>query len=558
MTNEQIADKLKWFADLSELHNGNPFKIKSYAAASFRIDKLPIPLAGKSIAELEQLDGVGKSLASKVYELTTTGSFAELTELENNTPAGVQQLFLVKGIGPKKIAYIWNTLGIESPGELLYACNENRLAQAKGFGVKTQDSVKQSIEFLFANAHKFHYAKVEVLANEIVDALNEFDGMLNISLTGAIRRKCEVLEELEFCAAILGDENEFAGYIDERLKPEALDVNGNEITFKINQSILVKIYCCSDEDFYYTLFETTASAAHIQQLKAQHRLPQIASFESEEDIYTAAGLAYIEPEMREGISEVKLALENTLPQLIELSDLKGILHNHSTYSDGQNTLEEMAVYAKQLGYEYLGICDHSKAAQYAGGLTEEEIEKQHKEIEQLNQKLGPFKIFKGIECDILGDGSLDYDESVWKTFDFIVASVHSNLKMTEEKAMSRLLKAIENPYTTILGHPTGRLLLMREGYPIDHKKIIDACAANGVVIEINAHPYRLDLDWRYIDYAINKGVKLSINPDAHFTQGYHDMYYGVCVARKGGLYKEMCFNALSLPEIDSYFKQRKP
>ena len=176
----------------------------------------------------------------------------------------------------------------------------------------------------------------------------------------------------------------------------------------------------------------------------------------------------------------------------------------------------------------------------------------------MNQKLGPFKIFKGIECDILGDGSLDYDESIWKTFDFIVASVHSNLKMTEEKAMSRLLRAIENPYTTMLGHPTGRLLLMREGYPVDHKKMIDACAANGVVIEINAHPYRLDLDWRHIDYALNKGVKLSINPDAHHTEGYHDMHFGVCVARKGGLSKEMCFNALSLSEIDSYFSQRKP
>jgi DNA polymerase (family 10) len=470
----------------------------------------------------------------------------------------VQQLFAVKGIGPKKIAYIWNNLGIESPGELLYACNENRLAQAKGFGQKTQDSVKQSIEFLFANAHKFHYAKLEQLANELFDALNEFDGITNLSLTGAIRRKCEVLDEVEYCAAILGDENDFASYISDRFNPDELAVNGAEITFRFNQTIPIKIYCCSDDEFYYTLFETTASAAHMQKLKQQQRLPNVIEAKSEEDIYASVGLSYIEPEMREGFNEVALANTNTLPQLIELSDLKGILHNHSTYSDGLNTLEEMAVYAKQLGYEYLGICDHSKAAQYAGGLTEEEIEKQHREIDVLNQKLGPFKIFKGIECDILGDGNLDYDESVWKTFDFIVASVHSNLKMTEEKAMSRLLRAIENPYTTILGHPTGRLLLMREGYPVDHKKMIDACAANGVVIEINAHPYRLDLDWRHIDYALNKGVKLSINPDAHHTEGYHDMHFGVCVARKGGLNKEMCFNALSLSEIDSYFSKRKP
>ena len=556
MTNDQIADKLKWFADLSELHNGNPFKIKSYASASFRIDKLPTPLEGKSLTELALMDGVGKSIAANVHEITTTGSFAELDELEKNTPKGVQQLFLVKGIGPKKIAFIWNELGIESPCELLYACNENRLAQAKGFGVKTQESVKQSIAFMFANANRFHYAKLETLANEIVDALNEFDNITNISLTGAIRRKCEIIDEIEVCAAILGDENEFAAFIEQRLDAKKIDIHGTFITCTINETIPVKIYFCEDDDFAATLFETTANAAHLSELKKIG----LTNFNqpTEKEIYASVGLSYIEPEMREGTNEVTLAQQHKLPELIEMRDLKGILHNHSTYSDGKNTLAEMAQYAKQLGYQYLGICDHSKAAQYAGGLKEADIIRQHQEIEVLNQKLGPFKIFKGIECDILGDGSLDYDESVWKTFDFMVASVHSNLKMTEEKAMSRILKAIENPYTTVLGHPTGRLLLMREGYPLDHKKMIDACAANGVIIEINAHPYRLDLDWRHIDYALNKGVKLSINPDAHHTDGYQDMYYGVCVARKGGLYKEMCFNAMDLNEISTYFNQRKP
>lgn len=558
MTNEEIAEKLKWYADLSELHNGNPFKIKSYAAASFRIDKLLEPLDGKSIAELEQLDGVGKSVASKVHQLTTTGTFDELAELEAATPPGVQQLFLVKGIGPKKIAYIWNQLGIESPGELLYACNENRLAQAKGFGLKTQDSVKKSIEFLFANANKFHYFRLEPIATELIGLLQPFDDTALLSVTGAMRRKCEVLDQLELCWGTHDDEQTLAGFIDEQLHPQQLEVNGAHIQFVFNGNIPVVIYCCDKAEFAATLFETTATAAHMEQLKLAglNEVPQNASTETA--IYATASLPYIEPEMREGYGEVKLAQENALPHLITMADLKGILHNHSTYSDGLNTLEEMAVYCKTAGYQYLGICDHSKAAQYAGGLTETEIEKQHQEIEVLNQKLGPFKIFKGIECDILGDGNLDYDREVLASFDFIVASVHSNLKMTEDKAMSRLLKAIENPYTTILGHPTGRLLLMREGYPVDHKRMIDACAANGVVIEINAHPYRLDLDWRYIDYALNKGVKLSINPDAHQVEGYHDMYYGVCVARKGGLYKDMCLNALDLEGISAYFSARKP
>ena len=558
MTNEQIAEKLKWYADLSELHNGNPFKIKSYAAASFRIDKLLEPLTGKSIAELEQIEGVGKSVAAKVFQLSTTGTFDELQQMEQDTPLGVQQLFAVKGIGPKKIAYIWQQLGIESIGELLYACNENRLAQAKGFGLKTQESVKKSIEFIFANTHKFHYAKVEELANQLADAFNAFDGATNVSLTGAMRRKCEVIEVIEVCVAIYGDEQELAQYIDERLSPEQLQLNALDITFTINQNIPVRVYFCSDDEFYTTLFETTATATHLELLKSLNPDFTLNGVASEEEVYTKVNIPYIEPEMREGLNEVNLAVQNKLPRLIELSDLKGILHNHSTYSDGLNTLAEMANYCKELGYEYLGICDHSKAAQYAGGLKEEEIIKQHAEIELLNKQLGPFKIFKGIECDILGDGHLDYSNDVLATFDFIVASVHSNLKMSEEKAMGRLLKAIENPYTTILGHPTGRLLLMREGYPVDHKKMIDACAANQVVIEINAHPYRLDLDWRHIDYALNKGVKLSINPDAHHTKGYHDMYYGVCVARKGGLYKEMCLNAMTLPEIESYFIHKKP
>jgi DNA polymerase (family X) len=559
MTNSDIADMLKLCANLSELHGGNEFKIKSYNAASFKIDKLQIPLEGKSIAELEKIDGVGKSLAAKIFEINESESFAELKELIDNTPQGVREMFRVKGIGPKKIAYIWNTLGIESVGELLYACNENRLAQAKGFGEKTQQSVKESIEFLFANAHKFHYAKVEKLTNDLIAALQTFDGITEISLTGAMRRKNDIIDELEICAAIDCDENELAGFISDTFHIEEIEVTHSSILFRLNDAIPVVLYFCDESDFVFTLFETTAAAKHLELLKMEGDLNEATS--SEQEIYAGVGLQYIEPEMREGYNEVILAKANKLPKLIELADLKGILHNHSTYSDGSNTLEEMATYCKELGYQYLGICDHSKTAFYANGMKEDTILKQHAEVDKLNAKLGAdgsFKLFKGIESDILNDGSLDYANEILASFDFIVASVHSNLKMSEEKAMSRLLKAIENPYTTILGHPTGRLLLMREGYPVDHAKMIDACAANGVVIEINANPYRLDLDWRWIDYAMNKGAKLSINPDAHELQGYHDMYFGICSARKGGLYKEMCLNTFTLSEIDTYFTQRKP
>ncbi|MBX7205545.1 MAG: PHP domain-containing protein [Bacteroidia bacterium] len=549
MTNDEISEIIKLYARLYELNGGNPFKIKSYNAASFKIDKTAVPLAGKSEEELEGLDGIGKSLASKIYEINATGSFEELNDLLQETPEGVLQILQIKGLGPKKVQVIWKELGIESIGELLYACHENRLAQAKGFGLKTQQAVIQSIEFATANAHKFHYATVEQKAMELLNELTKLPLVTYVSFTGALRRKCEVLDELEF---VLAGNNTDVSVEQSNLLENFIREEG-VISGKLH-SLPVKIYTCPADEFALKLFNTTAAPAHLQLLPS---IKTQAAYTSEAEIYNSISLPYIEPELREGTMEMERAGSDQLPKLIELSDLRGSLHNHSTWSDGLNTLEEMALACRSMNLEYFGICDHSKTAFYASGLKEEQIIAQHKEIDELNKKLAPFKIFKGIESDILGDGSLDYSREVLATFDFVVASVHSNLKMTLEKAMSRLLPAIENPYTTILGHPTGRLLLVREGYPVDHKKMIDACAANGVVIELNAHPYRLDLDWRWIDYALNKGVKISINPDAHNTDGFNDMYYGICVARKGFLTKEMCFNAMNLEEISAYFAQRK-
>ena len=559
MTNSDIADLIKLYADLYELHGGNSFKIKSFQAASFRIDKLPITLFGKSLEELEKVDGIGKSIAEKIVEINTTETFKELEDLLDKTPEGVLQMMKIKGIGPKKVAHLWKEIGIENIGELLYACHENRVAQAKGFGLKTQQNIIKQIEFMFASANKFHYAKLENTATNLIEEIQSYFGTIDeggmiadISFSGELRRKCESLEQIDLIVAVSDTEEFKNAFLSSDLLQE-IKVDGDFIAGKVHETIPVKIFISEENDFAKNLFLQTGSPKHIEQLQ----ISIIKHQTSEQEIYQSIGIPFIEPELREGTFEIEKAKENKLPKLIELSDLKGILHNHSTYSDGANTLEEMAVYCKELGYGYLGICDHSKAAFYASGMKEDTILKQHSEIDSLNKKLFPFKIFKGIESDILNDGSLDYNKEVLSSFDFIVASVHSNLKMTEEKAMARLIKAIENPYTTILGHPTGRLLLIREGYPIDHKKIIDACATNGVVIEINANPYRLDLDWRWIDYAMNKNVKLSINPDAHECEGYHDMYYGVCAARKGGLTKEMCLNSMNLEEISKYFQSRK-
>jgi DNA polymerase (family 10) len=307
------------------------------------------------------------------------------------------------------------------------------------------------------------------------------------------------------------------------------------------------------------LFNTTGNAEFLQAFQKSFPKLKYNGDETEDDavIFTKAKIQYIPPYLRESAEIIEKAKNNSLTGVIQPGDVKAIIHSHSNWSDGANTIEEMANECIKRGLEYLVISDHSKVAVYANGLTEEKIREQHRYVDELNAKLKPFKIFKSIECDILNDGSMDYSNNILSTFDLVIASIHSNLKMNEEKAMARLLKAIENPYTTILGHMTGRLLLSRNGYLVDHKKIIDACAANHVVIELNAHPRRLDIDWKYIDYAMQKGVLISIDPDAHYLHGFDDVKYGVLAAQKGGLTKEKNLSSFSLKEFEEFLYKRK-
>ncbi len=558
MENKPVARTLRLLSQLMELHNENPFKVKSVANAAFKIDKLPFALASKPTSEIDKVDGVGKSIAAKVIELLETGSIGELETLLEQTPPGIVEMLAIKGIGPKKIATIWNDLKIESIGELYYACNENRLIEAKGFGLKTQEEIKKIIEFKMAADGKFLYAKAQPLILQLQESLatwlNKVEDDALLGIAGEYRRLCEIIEEAVF---IIGTEN--TDIIATELTTYELafaETATNCFTAQTESGLNVKLFVVPKSNFYLDYFRLTGSENHVNkvlELAGDHL------FNSEEEIYQKAGLDFILPELREDLDEIELAKQHQLPQLIDHADLKGSLHNHSDWSDGVHTLEEMALYCKDvLNLEYLGICDHSKSAFYANGLNEQRVYAQHQLINELNVKLAPFKIFKGIESDILYDGSLDYDEAVLKTFDFVVASVHSQLKMTQEKATERLIKAIENPYTTILGHPTGRLLLSRKGYDIDFRKVIDACAANSVVIEINANPLRLDLDWRWHRYALEKGVLLAINPDAHRKEGFLDMNYGVLVARKGGLTAEKCLNAFSLNQISAFFESKKP
>lgn len=563
MDNSSILKQLKLQAALMELHDENSFKIRGYQNAVFQLDKSDIELASLSLSELEGIQGVGKGIAATIREIIQNGTSSGLTDLLESTPEGIVELLDMKGIGPKKIKVLWKELGIESGHELKEAANSGLVANLKGFGEKTQQAIIDALEFKEANANKLHFADAEIIANEIIELLVNLKQVERAGVTGEMRRKLEVADSIEILVA----SNDFDALEDE--------LNSNEVfTQLLEQSgpvvwrglykehkILVEFILCKPDDFAREQFLKTGSQLHITIPIANNMslrdMAYSEKYSSEEELYASLNMAYVEPEMREGSFEIELAKSNKLPKLVQMSDLKGILHNHSTYSDGKHSLRQMAEYCKELGYEYLGICDHSKSAFYANGLDEDRLVEQHKEIDELNKELAPFKIFKGIESDILHDGSLDYADDVLASFDFIVASVHSVLNMNKQKATQRLMTAIENPYTTILGHPTGRLLLRRAGYPIDHKAVIDHCAKHNVVIEINANPWRLDLDWRWVHYALEQGVKLSINPDAHQMEGYHHMQYGLLTGRKGGLTAEMTFNALSCEAIDKHFAEKR-
>ena len=561
MSNEEIVALLELTGKLLELHDENEFKIKNMSFAARALDKTTEDLLVLTVEQLAALPSVGKSIAGKIDEIRKTGTSQELTELLSRTPEGLLEMLQIKGIGPKKVRVIWQELGITDNRELLLACENGEVAKLKGFGDKIQATIKESILYAQSNTGKLRMEKGEELAQMLFDELEKH--FQQVEIVGDVRRKNEVVELIQLVVA------------SENISEAQQKINGFSFLEQDEKSsspfvwrgrfqekeIPVEIQICSPQQFVNQVFIYSSSPQHLASHGIYKRVKSVF-FDSDEAIYSSLSLPYIIPEMREGRNEFEWAENNKIEDLVTWDSLKGILHNHSTYSDGKHTLEAMADYCRELGFEYLGIADHSKTASYAKGLSEERIWEQHAEIEKLNQKYAlmtdqPFKILKGIESDILGDGSLDYSEDILKTFDYIVASIHQNIKMNQEKAMSRLIGAIENPYTTILGHPTGRILLSRTGYPIDYQKVIDACAANGVIIEINASPYRLDLDWRYIQYALEKNVMLSINPDAHEKEGYFDMHYGVANARKGGLTSAMTFNSFGLVEMEGYLKGRK-
>ena len=552
MDNYYIADQFSLLSKLMDIHGENSFKAKSYSSTAFAIEKLPQQLTELPADKLSGIKGIGDSAAKKITELLQTGRLKALDDLIQQTPPGVLEMMAIKGLGPKKIATVWKEMEIESIGELLYACNENRLLLFKGFGAKTQQNVKETIEFYLRNQGSHLYAETEAYALTIDKTLKQQFPQFQFAITGAFRRQLEIIDQLEWVT--LTSKETLQAFF-EANNFTTVAVADSSITFKGPENIPLIFHPAGDHNFYTTLFHTSCSDEFAASWQLLPGWNSTHTYNSEEEIFSAVQLPYIPPMQREkAIAPGKISSQNNL---IQPGDIRAIIHSHSDWSDGMKTIEQMARACMDKGLEYLVISDHSKSAFYANGLNEDRIKEQHRYVDELNAKLAPFTIFKSIECDILNDGSLDYSDNILSTFDLIIASVHSNLKMNEEKAMMRLLNAIQNPYTTILGHMTGRLLLSRPGYPVDHHKIIDACVANGVAIEINAHPRRLDIDWRWLEYALEKGAMISVNPDAHDTDGYDDCRYGVLAAQKGGLTKDRNLSSFTLPEFEAYLQKRR-
>jgi DNA polymerase (family 10) len=546
VSNREISRLFGLYAELLLLHNKNEGLANLLSGASYRLRRFDEPLLELDKTQLSKL--FRPEIIIILNELKKTGNINDLNELIQLTPPGLFEMMRIRGLGGKKLSVLWRIAKIDTVEALLNACKKNELVGMPGFGLKTQQNIIQAIEADRTHRNSFHYATVADDANALVLILQKTFNTKLVSLCGEVRRQATTVGEIEIITAI--DIKQFKAKDLRRFLVVQSSADGKTQGHTLDE-IPVTVFHTTKEKFFEELFLRTGNENHVKKLTG--KITGKKSYQSEEAIYKTAKLPFIVPEMREDVAEWGFSKKQD--DLVSMEDIKGVVHNHTTWSDGVDRLEDFVNACKKRRYEYVVISDHSKNAHYAGGLKEEKVLLQLKEIEKLNKGVKNFRIFKSIECDILVSGELDFGPDVLKLFDMVIVSVHQLLKMDEEKATKRLIKAIENPHTTILGHMTGRQLLIRPGYPVNFKKVIDACAANKVVIEINANPYRLDMDWSQIPYALQKGVMISINPDAHSIAEIDNIRWGVSAARKGGLTKDMTWNAMSLQMIEKWLKK---
>jgi DNA polymerase (family X) len=535
-----------------ELAGGNPYRARAYSRAAENLLLSPLPLQ-QLIAEdrLTEIPGIGDALAAVITQLHETGEHPRLEAMREEVPAGVLDMLRVPGLRRERVQKLYKELGIASVADLEDAARSGRLAATKGFGAAFQAKVLQGLA-IQSGPQGRHLHRAAAALRYAADAIaREHPEWVDVTPAGEFRRGCELVGALSLVAA------------DPHL-------DGADRTIEQGDQLVVHV--TSPDRFGIALLLATGSDAHLDALRALARRKglrfdrdgvsrdgRVVARRTEQEIYAALGLPYIAPELRETGKEVRLAQKGKLPELVTGDDLRGVLHAHTTESDGSDSLQDMAEATRKRGYAYLGLTEHSQSAHYAGGLKEDEVAKQQRAIDRLNKRYGSdFHVFKGIESDILADGSLDYPDEVLASFDLVIASIHSKFRLGRKEQTDRIVKAVENPHTTILGHVTGRQLMRRPGYELDMERVLRACAEHGVAIEINAHPWRLDMDWRWCERGLELGCLFSINPDAHSTEEIDNIQWGVLMARKGAVPKERVLNALERAEFLAYLETRRP
>ena len=568
---DQVVAVLEEMAVILELKGENPFKVRAYVNAARTLAATAEPVEDLvASGRLGELKGFGKAITEKVTTLVTTGRLPAYEELRASLPEGLFGLLDIPHLGPRKVRAIYDELGITTLRELEYACHENRLVALPGFGPKSQEKVLKGIADLKRYAAHFLYAEAAWAAEAVVEALGAHPAVVACKVAGSLRRRREIVKDIDLVAASAKPEEVSAAFADLPQVAEVILSGPTKTSVRLEEGIACDLRVVEPASWPAALQHFTGSKKHNTELRGRAKrrgltLNEYGLFkgkkprplDSEEALYEALDLEPIPPELREGWGEVEAAERGELPALVEEGDLAGLLHVHTDWSDGLNTLEEMAEAARRAGYGYLGICDHSQSVVYANGLTPKRVREQQRAIDRLNKQLSDFQVFKGIEVDILADGSLDYDDELLATFDFVVASIHSRFGLSKDAQTERLIRAASHPAVTILGHPTGRLLLAREGYALDMEAVLEAAAAHGVAVELNAHPQRLDLDWRLCRRAKELGVPVAVNPDAHRTDGLADVAYGVGIARKGWLTAADVLNTRDVEGVSEFFASRK-
>lgn len=566
-----ILSTLEQIAVLLELAGANPFKSRAFQNGARTLQSWEGDLAeGLESGELAALKGVGKGLLTEIRALVETGESPAYEELRAAVPDGLLDVLKIPGLGPKRVGVLHEKLGIESLAELEYACNENRLVELDGFGAKTQEKILKGIDFVQRFSGRFLLSDAWRRSDRLIEALREIEGVEQVELAGSVRRRKEIVKDIDVLVAASSP-----AHVHEALAAldgveDVIGSGETKTSVRMDNGLQIDLRTVTPAQFPFALHYFTGSKEHNTHLRQrakdrgmklnEYGLFPVDSEESlvcadEASVFEALDLSFVEPEMREDLGEVEAASLGELPSLVQLSDLRGALHNHSTWSDGAHSIKDMALAAQALGLEYFGISDHSQTAVYASGLTPDDIAKQHDEIDALNDSLEGITVLKGIESDILADGSLDYSDEVLASFDFVVASVHSQFTLDPAKQTERCIRAVQNPFCDMLGHPTGRILLGREGFEMDLRAVIAAAAESGTAIELNANPHRLDLDWREIRYATGLGCLISIAADAHRAAGLEDLRYGVALARKGWATRAQVLNCMGVEELRGWLKR---